>query len=93
MHRLEVQTHVCPVHGVQLPFRQILRAAHWLNDAHDGAQVHVVPSERHTLVRPDAHVSCSEEPQAQAMPMPTARARARAARATDAMLALDGVRE
>lgn len=81
------------MHGVQLPFRQISWAAHWLNEAQDGAQVHVVPSERHTFVRPDAHVSCSEGPQAQATLVPRAKAKTRAARATDAMLALEGARE
>ncbi len=81
------------MHVVQLPFRQILCAAHWLVDAQDGAQVHVVPSERHTLVKPDAHVSCSEGPQAQAMLEPRAKAKARAARGTDAMLAPGGAGE
>jgi hypothetical protein len=78
MHRLEEHKQVWTEHGAQLPLRQILCVPQLVGGPHDGEQVHVVPSDKHTLVRPDAHVSCSAELQAHATASTTQAARARA---------------
>jgi hypothetical protein len=70
--------------------RQILFDAQLLGGPHEGAQVHVVPSGRHTLVVPEAHEACSAELHAHATAITMHPARARAnliAGTTGAMIA------
>jgi hypothetical protein len=86
MHRLEEHAQVWLEHCVHAPLRQILCVPQSLGGVHDGEQVHVVPSGRHTLVRPVAQVSCSAELQAPATASTTHAARARAPLTTGAML-------
>jgi len=82
---------VLPEHAAHAPLLQILCDPQSLGGVHEGAQVHVVPSGRHTLVVPEAHESCSAELHAHvtaiAVTKHPARARAnRTAGTTGAML-------
>lgn len=86
-HRLDEHVHVRELHCVHAPLRQIRCIPQSLGGAHEGEQVHVVPSARHTLVSPEAHVSGSDEPHAMASASTTEPTRARAPRTTGAMLA------
>jgi hypothetical protein len=77
MHTSEEHVQVLPEHCAHAPLRQILCDPQSLGGAHDGEQVHVVPSGRHTLVEPEAHESSSElQAHATASTMHPARARA-----------------
>ena len=78
MHTSEEHVQLLLVHWAQTPLRQILCDAQLLGGPHEGAQVHVVPSGRHTLVVPELHESCSDELQAHATAITMNPARARA---------------
>lgn len=93
MHRPRLHAHVWPVQGEHAPLRQILWALQSVGREQDGEQVQLVPSERHTLVRFEAHVSCSDEQQAHASPSTTQAGRTRAPQGTVAMLAVNDVAE
>jgi hypothetical protein len=56
MHTSAEQVQMELEHCAHVPLRQILCDSQWVGGVQDGEQVHVVPSGRHTLVSPDAHV-------------------------------------
>ncbi len=86
MHTLDEHVQVLLEHWAHAPLWQILCDAQSLGGLHEGAQVHVVPSGKHTFVVPEAHESSSAELQAHATAITMHPARARAPLTTGAML-------